>query len=57
MMGELMSVPTDTLVDILFAILASEVELPATDATNIEQIRHELQKRDDERHWGVRTIN
>jgi hypothetical protein len=57
MLGEPMNVPTDTLIDMLFAILADEVALTASDAANIEQIQHELQKRGDERHWGFRTVN
>jgi hypothetical protein len=57
MIGEMMSVPTDTLVDMLFAILASEVDLTTTDATNIERIQRELQRRGEARHWGFRTVN
>jgi hypothetical protein len=57
MLGELMNVPTDTLIDLLFAILADDVSLTASDAANIEQIHHELQRRGDERHWGSRTVN
>ena len=50
-----MNVPTDTLIDLLFAILSDEVALTARDATNIEQIQHELQNRGNEQHWGFRT--
>jgi hypothetical protein len=57
MLGEPMNVPTDTLIDMLFAILADEVALTASDAANIEQIQHELHKRGNERHWGFRTVN
>jgi hypothetical protein len=57
MLGELMNVPTDTLIDLLFAILADDVSLTASDAANIEQIQHELQRRGDEPHWGSRTVN
>ena len=57
MLGQPMNVPTDTLIDMLSAILASEVALTASDAANIEQIQHELQERGDERHWGFRTVN
>jgi hypothetical protein len=57
MLGELMNVPTDTLIDLLFAILADDVSLTASDAANIEQIQHELQRRGDEQHWGSRTVN
>jgi hypothetical protein len=57
MLGELMNVPTDTLIDLLFAIIADDLAINASDAANIEQIQHELQKRGDERHWGFRTVN
>ena len=57
MLGQPMNVPTDTLIDMLFAILASEVALTASDAANIEHIQHDLQKRGDERHWGLRKVN
>jgi hypothetical protein len=57
MLGELMNVPTDTLIDLLFAIIADDVAINASDAANIEQIQHELQKRGDERRWGFRTVN
>jgi hypothetical protein len=57
MLGELMNVPTDTLIDLLFAIIVDDVALTASDAANIEQIQHELHRRGDERHWGFRTVN
>jgi hypothetical protein len=52
-----MNVPTDTLIDLLFAILADDVALTASDAENIEQTQHELHRRGDERHWGCRAVN
>ena len=48
MLGEPMNVPTETLVDLLSAILADDVGLTASDAANIEQIQHELQRRGNE---------
>lgn len=57
MLGEPINVPTDTLIDLLFATLAGDVALTASDVTNIEQIQHELQKRGNERDWGYRTVN
>jgi hypothetical protein len=57
MLGELMNVPTDRLIDLLFAIIVDDVALTASDAANIEQIQHELHRRGDERHWGFRTVN
>jgi hypothetical protein len=45
MLGELMNIPTDTLIDMLYIILAGEVAISASDATEIEQIQRELQRR------------
>jgi hypothetical protein len=47
MLGELINIPTDTLVDMLFLILAGESALTASDAAEIEQIQRELQRRGD----------
>jgi hypothetical protein len=57
MLGELMNLPTDTLIDMLYVILAGEVSLSARDATEIEQIQRELQRRGDEQSWRFRSIN
>jgi hypothetical protein len=45
MLGELTNIPTDTLIDMLYIIVAGEVAITARDATEIEQIQCELQRR------------
>ena len=57
MLGELMNIPTDTLIDMLYIILAGEVAISASDAREIEQIQHELQRRGDEQCWSFQTVN
>jgi len=46
-----MNIPTDTLIDMLYIILAGEVAISASDAREIEQIQRELQRRGDEQCW------
>jgi len=50
MLGELMNIPTDTLIDMVCVILAGGVVLTANDAAEIEQIQCELQRRFDDDH-------
>lgn len=57
MLGELMNIPTDTLIDMLFIVLAGELALTASDAMEIEQIQRELQKRGKEQSWSFQTVN
>ncbi len=57
MLGELMNIPTDTLIDMLFTILADELALTASDAAEIEQIQRELQIRGKEQNWRFQTVN
>jgi len=52
-----MSIPTDTLIDMLCVILAGEVVLTANDAVEIEQIQRELQRRSQEQCWGSQAVN
>jgi len=47
MLGELVNIPTDTLIDMLSVILAGAVVLTANDVAEIEQIQRELQHRAD----------
>ena len=44
-LGELTDVPTDTLIDMLFVILAGEVTLTSKDVAEIVEIQCELQKK------------
>ena len=57
MLGELLNVPTDTLFDMLFIVLAREVAISASDAAQIEQIQRELQRRAGEKCWSFQTVN
>ena len=57
MLGELTNIPTDTLVDILYIILAGDVAITADDAAEIEQIQRELQRRGGPRSWSVGAVN
>jgi hypothetical protein len=52
MLGQLMNIPTDTLIDMLYIILAGDFAITANDATEIEQIERELQRRDGEQRWS-----
>jgi hypothetical protein len=44
MLGELVNIPTDTLIQMLYIILAGEVTISASAAAEIEQIQRELPK-------------
>ncbi len=56
-LGELVNIPTDTLIDMLYIILAEEVAISASDAAEIEQIQRELQRRGDQQCWQLQTVN
>ncbi len=57
MLAEPIEVPTGTLIEMLFAILADEVALTARDAANVAQIQRELQRRGKEQDWDFRMLN
>ena len=57
MLGELMNIPTDSLIDMLFVILAGEFGLNTNDAAEIEQIQRELQRRGEEQHWSFQIVH
>jgi len=57
MLGELISIPTDTLIDMLYVIIANEFAITASDAAEIEQIQRELQRRGSEQRWSFQTVN
>jgi len=57
MLGELMNIPTDTLIDMLYIVLAGDFAITANDAAEIEQIQRELQRRGDEQCWSFQTVN
>jgi hypothetical protein len=57
MLGTLMNIPTDTLIDMLYVILVGDFAITATDAGEIEQIQRELQRRDEEQSWSFQAVN
>ena len=57
MLGELINIPTDTLIDMLCVIFAGYAVLTATDAVEIEQIQRELQRRGGEQRWSFQAVN
>jgi hypothetical protein len=56
-LGQLTTIPTDTLIDMLFVIANGEIGLTAADVAEIEQIQRELQRRGEEQYWGLRTFD
>ena len=56
MLGELTNIPTDTLIDMLYIILAGEVAISTGDAAEIEQIQRELQRRGGAQNWSCGTV-
>ncbi len=57
MHGELINIPTNSLIDMLLAILTCELPVTATDGTEIQQIQCELQRRGEDRYWSFCTVN
>ena len=57
MLGELTNIPSDTLIDMLYTILAAELAITASDAAEIEQIHRELQRRGGAPNWSFATVN
>ena len=57
MLGELMNIPTDTLIDMLYIILADDFSITANVAAEIEQIQRELQRRGGAQNRSFATIN
>ena len=57
MLGQLMNIPTDTLIDMLYIILAGDFAITANDAAELEQIQRELQRRCVEHCWSFQTVN
>ena len=56
MLGQLINIPTDTLIDMLYVIFAGEVSITASDVTEIEQIQRELQRRGPP-NWSCGNVN
>ena len=57
MKGELTEIPTDTLIDILYIILAGDMAITAIDAAEIERIQRELQRRGGVEGWRCATVH
>lgn len=57
MLAELMNIPTDTLMDMLYIILAGEGAITADNMAEIEQIQRELQRRGEEQSLSFQSIN
>ena len=57
MHGELMKIPTDSLVDMLFVILTSAPAVTPNDGREIEQIQRELQRRGEDQYWSFCTVH
>jgi hypothetical protein len=57
MHGELIDIPTDSLIDMLFVILTGELPVTTTDVTEIEQIQRELQRRGEDKNWSFCMVN
>lgn len=56
MWGQLTSIPTDTLIDRLYIILAGDA-ITASDAAEVEHIQRELQRRGEPQHWMLANAN
>ena len=57
MQGELTKIPTDTLIDMLYIILAGDIAITASDAAAVERIQRELQRRGGAEGWRCTTVN
>ena len=57
MLAVLTEVPTDTLFDMLYMVLAREVAITAADAAEIEEIQRELQRRSGALDCSFQTTN
>ncbi|HZU45490.1 MAG TPA: hypothetical protein VE994_22615 [Terriglobales bacterium] len=57
MLGQLVNLPTDTLMDMVFVILAGDEVLTAADVEELEQIQRELQRRGEGELSTLGSIN
>ena len=57
LLGELMNIPTDTLIDMLYFILADGFSITASNAAEIDQIQRELQRRGGELRCSFQSVN
>jgi hypothetical protein len=57
MLGQLTNIPTGTLIEMLYVILAAGVALSANDVVELDQIQRELKRRADVDHWMLANTN
>ncbi len=57
MHGQLTTIPTDSLIDMLFVILADKITVTAFDGTEIDQIQRELQRRGEDQYLRLGTVH
>ena len=57
MQAQLTNIPTDTLLDMLYLVLAREAAITTTDAAEIEELQRELQRRGGAPNWSLQTAN
>ena len=50
--GQLANIPTDSLIEMLFIIIAGELAMTPTEGTEIHQIQRELQRRGEDQYWS-----
>jgi hypothetical protein len=57
MMGKLTNISTDTLLDMLYIMLAGEDAITSNDVAEIEIIQRELQRRDGAPNWSFGSVS
>jgi len=57
MQAQLTNIPTDTLLDMLYLVLAREAAITTTDAAEIEELQRELQRRGGAPNWSFGSTN
>lgn len=54
---QLMSIPSDSLIEMLYVILTKPFAPSVYDGTEIAQIQRELRRRGEDRNWIFATVN
>ncbi len=57
MNGQLVNIPTDSLIEMVFTIITCKIAATATEGTEIHQIQCELQRRGEDQDWSFCTVN
>jgi hypothetical protein len=55
--GQLVNIPTDSLIEMVFTIITCELAMTANEGTEIHQIQRELQRRGEDQNWSFCTVN